>query len=210
MKIKKIISGLVCAAMCLSVFTINASAVSNSNIDITKKGFDKNEAYNYYMSHRSDNDNMIISNNVTRGASAPTDFWNLDTENYYYSGSVSETQGASLFTSYYFLPTTDGKLYVEGFADIVEPYYSQDMKIYLKDMTDNKTVLTVTLSDDEKLHDPSYDGLKFTLYYYNFRYNNLNPNHFYYLYFNTATMPTFYSVNGIIAHDWTTELKPDR
>lgn len=207
MKIKKIISSLICAAMCLSIFSINASAASNSNIDITKKGFDKSEAYNYYQSHISEDDNMIVSSNTTRGTSEPTTLWRLDDTDYYYSGSVTETPGASLYTSYYFLPTTDGKLYVEGYAKISEPYYDQNMNIYLKDMTAG-TVFTVTLGENEKILEPN-EYSKFTLFYYNYRYNNLNPQHSYCLFFNTVSMPTFYDVNGYIAHNWTNKLTPE-
>ncbi len=207
MKIKKIISAIICAAMCLSVFAINTSAVSNSDIEIIKKEFDKKEAYDYYISHQNDTNNMIISNNA-RGTSAPTTFWRLDDENYIYSGSVTETKGATLYTSCYFLPTTDGKLYIEGYASVDPPAYNQDMQIYLRDMTANTTKI-VTLGENEKIHDPVVDGGTFTLYYYNFAFINLDPTHFYYLYFNTKTTETYYSVSGIIAHNWTNEIRPD-
>lgn len=111
---------------------------------------------------------------LARGASAPTSLYNLDNNDY----SASGTFKIKLYSSYYFYPDENGKLYYEFTVTWPNSYMVQKgITVECWDKTDNKKVtstsFSMTASGPEQLYGPAVSTGSRVI-------SNLNTEHTYY------------------------------
>lgn len=133
----------------------------------------------------------IIVESIGRGASIPKDFFNLDGQDYWVSGTYDTT----IYTSYYFYPNASGELYWSFSFEWTGVNYLQKMaRVELWDKTDNKLVNSADfymLKNNDGTYGP-------WIHTGNWRFFDLNPVHQYYFRFSKTWDGINANVIGVV------------
>lgn len=103
---KGIITAAIVAAIFVGNVEVKAEALENHNENITIENVGPGTAPDTFFENPSD-----IINGRLRSTSKPTLFWDLNSSTY--TANLVEVRMNWLYTNYFFVPNTSGKLYVD-------------------------------------------------------------------------------------------------